>query len=75
MTVGRSKKPTDEFAGAVTSPARVRQRQWRGRGVALLVLGLVLSVSGLAGADDGRTGESLTAEPTFAFGGGGVVDS
>ncbi len=40
MTVGRSKKPTDEFAGAVTSPARVRQRQWRGRGVAAVGVGV-----------------------------------
>ncbi|MCQ3805634.1 MAG: hypothetical protein KTV45_16400, partial [Acidimicrobiia bacterium] len=67
MTVNRPKKPTDEFAGTATSSGR----HGSGRGVALLVLGLVLSVSGLAGADDGRTGESLTAEPTFAFGGGG----
>ena len=40
-----------------------------GKFTPLLVLGLVLSVSGLAGADDGRTGESHTAE-TFALGAG-----
>ena len=39
----------------------------------MLVLGLVLSVSGLAGADDERTGEPYTAEP-YAFGAGGVAD-
>ena len=39
----------------------------------MLVLGLVLSVSGLAGADDERTGEPYTSEP-YAFVAGGVAD-
>ena len=44
-----------------------------GKFTPMLVLGLVLSVSGLAGADDERTGEPYTAEP-YAFGAGGVTD-
>ena len=44
-----------------------------GKCTLMLVLGLVLSVSGLAGADDERTGEPYTAEP-YAFSAGGVAD-
>ena len=44
-----------------------------GKFTPMLVLGLVLSVSGLAGADDERTGEPYTDEP-YAFGAGGVAD-
>ena len=44
-----------------------------GKFIPMLVLGLVLSVSGLAGADDERTGEPYTSEP-YAFGAGGLTD-
>ena len=44
-----------------------------GKFTPMLMLMLVLSVSGLAGADDERTGEPYTAEP-YAFGAGGAAD-